>query len=232
VLDGVFFGIWELLFGIMVLYLSLGPVDLDAQVEDLVDAWESDDQDEVREIAGDIMGEVPAVEPGDMASSVIQAILVEANLRLIGPLLWFVVLGPIGAALFRLACILDDQSDDEDFVELGAEALRLRNVLAWVPARLSALAYAITGSFVDALHNWRERSGKWADDWQASVDEVLVAAGSGALRLDRHPLLTATGEFDRDAALEEIREANGLVRRSVILLVAVLALMTLSGWAA
>ncbi|MGD8408032.1 MAG: regulatory signaling modulator protein AmpE, partial [Thiohalophilus sp.] len=94
------------LFGLVVLIYTLGPRDLEQDVEEVIQALERDDAegavlsarrlDDVEELAADSMPE--------LVEQVRNRILVEANTRVFGVLFWFLILGPIGAVLFRLSC--------------------------------------------------------------------------------------------------------------------------------
>ena len=47
------------------------------------------------------------------------------------------------------------------------------------PARITALSYALMGSFEDALHCWRKRVGVWSD----INSGPLLASGFGAMHM-------------------------------------------------
>ena len=89
--------------------------------------------------------------------------------------------------------------------------------MAWLPARMLALGYALTGHFDGAIQAYRNRSLEV--DLLQSNHEALVTTGMGALRYQR-----LTDEISC------IRSARDLVTRSIIIWVAVLALLTLGGW--
>ena len=149
---------------------------------------------------------------------IVENIFIEANERLLAIVFWFVLLGPGGALLYRISGVMLQLSDRESGIyEAGA---RLHLLLAWMPARLCAVAYALAGSFVEAIHGWRETRGSWAD----SSRKVLIASGFGAMRIE-------PGELNDDSReIEPVAESMALVRRAVLVFLSVVALFTLAGW--
>jgi len=88
----------------------------------------------------------------------------------------------VGAILQRMVSVLDRQWGHRtpQFAEFGKVAARLDDLLNWVPARITALSYAVMGSFEDALYCWRRKAGMWSD----ISSGPLLASGLGALHLD------------------------------------------------
>lgn len=214
-----------LVFGIVVLLYSLGPHDLEAEVEACADALDRGDDESARWYARDLIGEEPPEEPGDFSRAVVESTLVETNERLFGILFWFVLLGPTGAILYRLTLLLKDATGRE--MTGFAEAVdRLHHILAWPAVRLCALGYALSGSFVGGIEHWRDRVTRWSDP----NDEILVTVGMGSLHLPGTADSASEAEPEREGAAP-IRDALALVRRAVLIWLTVLALMTLAGWA-
>lgn len=223
------FGLVGFVFATLVLIYCLGPRDLDTQVEDYLAAAAAGDDAGARAIAAELITREP---PGGEAQhrAVADAVLVQAGRRVFAVLFWFAVLGPVGAMLYRVADLLDEWSRrDQDDAEFMAASARLHGLLAWLPGRLVALGYAVTGSFEDALHAWRAYYNAGPEQ-DADDMWLLLYVGNGALRL---PLPDETGAAD-DPSTEgpdRVRAALGLVWRTVIAWITVLALLTLSGWA-
>ena len=116
-----------------------------------------------------------------VAQATVEAVLKQANTLVVAPIFWFLVLGPLGAMLQRLAAVLDRLWGHRSarFTEFGWAAARLDDLLGWIPARITALSYAVMGSFEDALHCWRRKAGMWSD----ISSGPLLASGLGALHL-------------------------------------------------
>ncbi len=217
---------WSLLgflFALLVLVYTFGPRDLEAEVEAYADARERGDDQSARWYAASLLdGNVPE-EPRQRTSAIIETILVEAHERVLGIVFWFVVLGPLGAVLYRLSRELDSRYADADS-GFGLAGWRLHQILAWLPTRLCAFSYALAGSFNDASRRWRDEALRWSDENRG----VLVSAGFGALRYRRDAVVSAEGEGQSET--DDIRDTLAMVRRAALIWLSILALFTLAGW--
>lgn len=210
--------------GVTVLLYSMGPKDLEAEVEAFIAARQRDDEEAALLHAQALLGGALPDNARLLTRPLVESLLVEVNRRLVAVFFWFVVLGPFGALLYRLACVLHDSERERAGGGLTEAAARLLGVLDWLPARLCALGYAMSGNFVEAMQGWRDDT----TPWPAGNRAVLLASGLGAL-----------GPQDGDSAQEpsperetaRINDAMALVRRMVLVLLAFLALLTLGGWA-
>lgn len=215
---GLLSGLWVgfgFLFALAVLLYCIGPRDLEAEVEAYLDARERGDEESACWHAASLLGEEVPEDPAALSRAMVEAVLVEAHERLLGVVFWFALLGPAGALLYRLAVRLRRRyrSEEGEYAEAIAQ---LHHLLAWIPARLCALGYALSGSFVHAMQRWRGE----ADTASEPNRGVLLSAGLGALQLEAE----AAGD---DAP---IREALSLAKRTVFIWIAFLAVMTLAGW--
>lgn len=116
-----------------------------------------------------------------VAHATVEAVLKQGNTLVTAPVFWFLVLGPFGAMLQRLTSVLDKAWGHRTarFAEFGWAAARLDDLVTWIPARVTALSYAMMGSFEDALHCWRRHAGMWSDLGSGP----LLVTGLGALHL-------------------------------------------------
>ncbi len=183
-------------------------------------------------------GSVEAFGQTDVAKVAVEEALRSAFARLIGVIFWFVLLGPLGAVLYRSGRQLRDHwqahmPERGDF--LGHVDLIVR-ILDWLPARAAAVSFAIVGSFQGALDCWRSQAWQW---WEKN-EGVVLAAGAGALgvRLGG-PLPLPVGTVERaelgtghDADADYLEGAQALIGRTVLLWVAVLVLLKLGELAA
>lgn len=215
VLSDFFYGLFYFLFGILIVFYCLGPTCLSSEVDTYLDARSIGDDDEALHYAGVLTGQVASTAPDQQTNEVTRAILSIANERVFSVLFWFVLLGPVGAVLYRLTVIVSSQEDFEESTVKSASMVTA--FLAWLPARLLAIGYALTGHFDGAIQAYRTRSEEV--DFLQSNQEVLITTGMGALRHQR-----MTDEISC------IRSARDLVVRSIIIWIAVLSLLTLGGW--
>lgn len=221
-LDGALFGLLELVFGVAVLLYTLGPRDLDSDIDEFVEAYEIGDGPRARAAARSLTGEEPSEEAEQMLREVTRAVSYQAHVRVFATVFWFLVLGPMGAALYRLAQQIDEGRDasGEEQDTLAESARLFHGILAWPSSRLLAATYTLTGSFEEARSGWR-RGSLEALDLPDSDRRVLMDTGAGAVRLDETALEPG------DASV--LRRARGLVVRSLVVWVVAIALLTLFG---
>jgi len=224
-LDGVMLGLLSLLFSTAVLFLCLGPQDLDKQVQDFLTAWDDEDEETARAAAKELLGETPPESLSELQQQLMERILITANERILSPIIWFTVFamlgsGPLGAVLYRLSCHLQQRvAGQTDAFAVAVN--RLYAILGWVPAHLVALLFAMAGSFVDAIQLWRERSATWRDDWQQAASHAVITGGFGALQI-------TADDVSGDEVPQHVRAALGLILRSIVILVVLIAVITLT----
>lgn len=250
------------LFSVIVLTFCLGPEDEHRRVNEYLDAVDNDDNERAQNALSEVLQaggrntntENGAIETNDETTRInrlIESILIITHDRMLAILFWFVILGPMGAILYRLTLALfqHKQTQIEQSPENGEHDAnasfnhavnRLHHLLSWIPAHLTALSYAVMGSFVHALRAWQEQSSESLDDNANNADistdnsdappeatsastnhHLLLRIGLASLQFDTKP------PQDNDA----VRETLGLCGRSLVAWITLLAIMTLAGWA-
>ena len=204
-----------LLFSVLVFAYCLGPACLSSDVEFYLDARRLGDEDEALHYAGVLTERAASTAPDQQTSDVTRAILFVANERIFAVIFWFVIFGPAGSLLYRLTTNLSKQDSSSD--SLVAVAVLFQAVLTWLPARMLAMGYALTGHFDGALQAYRNRP--YESDLALENYDVLVNTGLGALR-----------DQEETDEISSIISARNLVMRSILIWIAVLALLTLGGW--
>ncbi|MBS3804126.1 MAG: cobalamin biosynthesis protein [Oleiphilaceae bacterium] len=149
-------------------------------------------------------------------------------------LFWYLVAGLPGVVLHRAVNTLDAMWGyrNERFLYFGRFAARLDDVLNWMPARLTAISYALVGNTRLALHCWRRQ----APGWDSPNGGPVMAAGAGALSVSLGgPALYGTGAKERPvlgagpaASAASIHDAIRLVRSSVVVWLIVMIAVSLS----
>lgn len=212
-------GLFEFIFGVVVLVFSIGPRDLTEDSQKVISAFETGDHEQANLAASELLGYKVSQPPGELAQTVKESILLQANSQMLGVFFWFVFLGPVGAVLFRLSCLLKEKnrSVTDDFANASRELYR---ILIWLPARICVLSYAVAGSFVDTMSDWQGLS----DFWQRESEDFIIASGKGALRYEDRL------DGDEEPDINGIKHALALVKRAVIVWVVFLGLLTVTGW--
>ena len=223
-------GVLGLLFALAVLFWAWGPRDLDADVAAVVDAGDGG----ARRAAAAQLAPACAgasAEPGLL----VEGVFAGALRRWFGVLAWFMVLGPAGAVLYRLAA-LSAEAEGADVLPEGtrAGARTLFALLNWPVAQAMTLSLALVGNFDTVLAAWRDAGGA-----SFRLDNAfLAAAGRASVRSE---IAEETSELIEEGVapgnawvqlgeLPELRDAMSLVWRVLLLWLAILALFVVAGW--
>lgn len=208
----------------VLLYFALGGRALAEHAERVGHDLSTGDLAAAREHVGWIVSrDTRALDESGVAKACVESTLENGNDAVFGALFWFFVLGGPGVVLFRLANTLDAMWGYKTprFLHFGWAAARLDDALNYLPARLTALSYALFGQTRRALACWRRQ----APVWESPNAGPVMSAGAGSLGLalggaaiyhgavEERPVL---GE-GRPATHEDIPRALTLVRRSLAL---------------
>ncbi|WP_035374463.1 adenosylcobinamide-phosphate synthase CbiB [Pseudoduganella violaceinigra] len=168
----------------------------------------------------------------DLAKAATESMLENGNDAVFGTLFWFAVGGAPGALLFRLANTLDAMWGyrTERFNLFGRVAARIDDALNFLPARLTAISYALLAPGAAgtrrALACWRRQAPAWSSPNAGPV----MASGAGALGLQLGGAASYDGEIEQrpplgegtPASAADIPRAWRLVRNTTWLWVAVM----------
>jgi membrane protein required for beta-lactamase induction len=218
-----------LIFAIVILLFSLGPRDLQEEVDDYRVALESGSVEDLRRLTRELTEQSPAQGEEAQRRQIERAICVQANNRMFGVVFWFLVLGPAapaGAWLFRVADLMRRRAA---FTLPPGEVLegtrRVHGWLAWLPARLVAAAFALVGSFEGALAAWRAGALDDEGPFYERTENLLERVGCGAAR----EIYDEPGEATVPPAIT--RPLMTLVWRTLWLIwYPLIALLTLNDW--
>jgi membrane protein required for beta-lactamase induction len=202
-LGGHLLGLPQLTFAALVLLFSFGPRDLNDEVDDYVAALERGDRDEAGRRAKELLEADAAGRSSVLREAVEEAIFVQANNRIFGVIFWFMLLGPAGAWLFRVSDLM-------------------RRRAAFEAARSGAEVRS-SGSFEDAVGNWRIAVDQAAESVLDRSEDLLARVGKASLQ----PSLARLPPQGLDAATA--RGAWRIVSRSTWVWLAVIAALVLVG---
>ena len=230
------------LLAVGVLYLTVGFRQFSHHFTDIQLALRAGELDPARQLLAQWRGRAgDRLSSTEVARLAIEQALVCSHRNVFGPLMCFAVLGPAGALFYRLCHALDQnwgRRSEIEFGRFGDFARRAFEIVDWLPLRLTATAFAVVGDFEDAVHCWRNQAVRWPE----AGTGILLASGAGALgvRLGmpvHEALQEEGGPGDRpelglgeEADPDFMQSTIGLVWRSLVLGLAVLALVWVSGW--
>ena len=184
--------------------------------------------------------------PEEVLRQAIEHGLLLAHRHVYGVFFWFVVLpGPMGPIFYRCAEFLARRWNRPappplPTDQFGAFARVAFDWIDWLPARMTALGFAIVGDFEGAVYCWRKVKGAGGFPGVEARAVVLGAAG-GAVGTRIMSEAESARYFDEPghegAGLQELnadtaRALIALAWRSLILWLIVLLALTLAGWLA
>jgi adenosylcobinamide-phosphate synthase len=244
--------IFAMLWSLAVVYVTLGFRRFSHHFTGIRDALAAGDDILARELLRDWQGEADVtLTRSEIVRHVIEFSAIAAHRHVFGVMAWFSLLaalglGPAGALLFRLSSLLfkawgEPPTPAEGDISHTSNALqhvvaRAWYLVDWLPARMTALSFAVVGNFEDAVDAWRQEAG----NFPGANDGVVLAATSGAInvRLGGAYLSPQTADAEDDGMVQptagrepqytHLRSMVGLVWRAVVMWMVLLALMTLA----
>ena len=171
-----------LLLHVLLLYFSLGLRSLQEHTQPIAQALQQGDLDSARELTARIVSrDTVQADETDLAKAGVESLLENGNDAVFGTLFWFAVAGGPGALLFRLANTLDAMWGYRTprWRCFGWAAARIDDAFNFVPARLTAVSYALLGNSRRAWRCWRTQAPAWSSPNAGPV----MASGAGALGL-------------------------------------------------
>jgi AmpE protein len=214
----------QLAFALLVLLYCFGPHAFEADLEAILHAPDA----ARREAAAQALGEDgdPVVWRVDTLG---EAVAYAALRRRFGVLLWFFLLGPVGALLYRLARTLG--RDDSFGLDPAARtaAHRFANLLDWLPAQLLVFTLALVGHWEAVIGAWR----RWhqlarPQDWYRNGPGFLADAARADILTD---VEGGDGYIEeRSDTLLELRRLRSALLRALLVWLSVVALIVIAGW--
>jgi len=214
----------SLIFGVVILYLAIGAQSLKQHAQAINSALQKNNIDDARiKTAYMVSRDTGNMELTDMSRATIESVLENGNDAIFATLFWFVLAGIPGVVIYRLTNTLDAMWGyrTDRYKYFGTAAARLDDILNLIPARLTALSYALTGQLMPALRCWR----KQGHQWESPNAGPVMAAGAGALSIQLGGPAQYHGAMrdrcflgmDNAPQTEDINRALNLINRSILL---------------
>lgn len=215
----------------LLLYFAIGHKSLHDHARAVTRALSNHDEASAKIAASYMVSrDSAAIEP---VPATVESVLENGNDGVFGALFWFFIAGGTGALLFRLANTMDAMWGYKTprFYYFGWAAARLDDVLDYIPARLSALTYAILGNTKLALNCWKTQ----APLWDSPNAGPVMSAGAGALGVQLGGAARYQGEWHERPILGageppiagDIERALKLVRHGVYLWLLVMLVVSI-----
>ena len=246
---------FALLWSVAVLYVTLGFRQFSFHFTQIRDALAEGDE----ALARDLLATWQHIDARELPHSeivrhVIEHSVIAAHRHVFGVLAWFSVLaafgfGPAGAVLYRASEFVarywlhDSKMHHQPVSAAIQQTARLAwRWIDWMPARITAISFAVVGSFEEAMDGWRQHERQSDGD----NDALILAATAGAVNIrlgdGRPPVNKADDSAPVDPAAASIAGQTmgqtpelahmavivGLVWRTVVMWILLLALLTLA----
>ncbi len=242
-------------WNVVVLYFTLGFRQFSHYFTDISDALNHGDVPGARATLKQWKAlDTVEMSADDVTQQTIEHALVAAQRYVLGVFFWFLLpLGPAGAVLYRMAEYTAGKwnaIDSDASPWLRDFATQAFHVLDWLPARLTAAGYAVVGNFEEAVDMWRNYARLWPDSNTGAM--LAAAAGAVGIRLGAtaQHAVPEPGEQTWSSAIDaetqpaaiqpqmpgdvptsaHLRNVVGLVWRSVLLWMLLLAVVTITMW--
>lgn len=206
----------ELILGVLVLLFCLGASPLQAKIEHYLKPAEDQGSSAESDLKS-FMSKAGVGGKGSFYRQVTELQLWQSHERFFAVVFWFLILGPIGAILYRMiSWFHDDAMHGEACYASQEEHMGwLHSWAAWIPARLVALSYTLVGNFMNSFDLWYKEAIK-----KGHVKEILVDCGMASLGLD--------DVADSKADKQENELAQSLIHRALLVWVLIIAVATIS----
>lgn len=178
-LDTLLGGVW---MSILCGWLAIGWQSLRQHAQWVQQALLADDLVQARQkVSWLVSRDTTQLDSPQISRACIESVLENGSDAVFAPLFWLIIGGAPAVVLYRLSNTLDAMWGyrSERFERFGKWAARVDDVLNWIPARLTALTYALCGQFSAAIHAWRTQGVRW----YSPNAGVVMAAGAGALQV-------------------------------------------------
>ena len=225
------------MWNVVVLYFTLGFKYFSDTAEQIARLLRAGDIEDARaRLDAWRGGDASQFSADELARVAIEQVMAASHRQMFGVLFWFVLLsslGPVGAVLFRSASILSRRWENATGL-FGGFAWRVFHAINWLPARLTALTYAVAGNFEDATYCWRTQASAWPEPEEG----VVLAAGAGAMGIRLGQGVNVGGETvwrpelgtGQPPEADCIDSAISMIWRGLAIWLAAGLLVVIAGW--
>lgn len=214
----------RLLFALGVLLYCFGPREFEADLEAILQAPDNVSREAAAQRLVD-----DGVPLAWNAPALGEALAYAALRRRFAVLLWFFLLGPVGALLYRLAQTLARK----DTAQLDGDAERVAgwvaNALDWLPAQLLTFTLAFVGHWDAVIQAWRRWHSQAAPtSWYSTGPGFLGAAAKADVISD---IEAGDGYAEEHSEpLDELRRLRSALLRALLAWLSVVALVVIGSW--
>ena len=213
-IDDWLYGFAKLLFELFIVLYCLGPQNLWADAFSCINALVQGDQTFAADKLKRSFGITDLSYSQSLHRHLLNDIFIEANCRVFSVVFWYVILGPVGAVLYRTIILSSaDVSNEAPTPAFSQSARSVEAVLDWVPVRLFTFIFALGGHFVQVLSYWRRK----VLFGLSSNEMLLTECGTAALGSDDQNKIAEDGSAEKAAV--------SLLDRSFVIMLVIVAII-------
>lgn len=239
-----------LAWNVLIVYLTLGFRHYSHYFTSIQMALNNGDEPTARTLLAEwTKQDTTGLSGNEISRIAVENALLTTHRHVFGVFFWFAMpLGPAGAIMYRVAEYLGRAWNEPEHLKnepFGRFAMKAFYWIDWVPARLTAIAFAVVGNFEDAIYAWRNFAHRWQDE----AVGIILSAGGGAMGLrlgtarenaanivtaDATTIDAASAEPDsppgEEATVRALQSTVGLVWRALLLWMLLLLLLSFAVW--
>ncbi|WP_223669484.1 regulatory signaling modulator protein AmpE [Kangiella shandongensis] len=208
--DGFIASLIVLALMVLILVHAFGPQLPSKQLSGYFSALEHDDPQAAYEYAKTYTGK-EANDEAEMVKQVTSSIFYNVESQYFSVAIWFVLLGPAGALLYRMLLWQQQES------RLGVAGKKVFYVMEWIACRISTLSYLLAGDMAHGI----DAIKKQYFDLDVSGKDLLLNAAAASMGAHAESYEKVAGENHC---------AIGVSQRAGVILFAVIAVASLLGW--
>lgn len=239
----------QFVWSVLIVYLTLGFRHYSHYFTAIQTALNDSDLTEARRLLAEwTHQDVRDLDAPEIARLSVENALLTTHRHVFGVFFWLLLpIGPAGAVIYRVAEYLArawnaPEMKDESF---GVFARKAFDLIDWLPARLTAIAFAIVGNFEDAVYAWRNFARRWTNE----TTGIILAAGGGAMgvrlgtpaeyasdipELDVTAYDSSVGDIEilpgEEPSARALQSTVGLIWRALLLWILLLLLVSVANW--
>lgn len=238
------------LWNVVIIYLTLGFRHYSHYFTSIQIALHNGDEVKARSLLAEWTDQdTISMDVTEISRVAIEKALMTSHRHVFGVFFWIMMpLGPAGAVLYRVAEYLARAWNEPTRIKndaFGKFAARAFYWIDWVPARLTAAAFAVVGNFEDAIYAWRNFAWRWKNE----TTGVILTSGGGAMGVrlgtpaenavalissDSTKADSATIDVDvlpgEEPGMRGLQSTVGLVWRALLLWMLLLLLWSIAAW--
>jgi adenosylcobinamide-phosphate synthase len=237
------------LWNIVVIYMTMGFRRYSHYFTSIQIALNSGDIDSARvHLADWINKDCANLNASEISRMAVERSLIASHRNVFGVFFWFLMpVGPACAVMYRMAEFLSREWGDAERLqneEFGHFSKKIFYWIDWIPARLTAMAFAIVGNFEEAIYSWRNYASRWNDELigiilasgggaigvrlgEPEAKSMELNAGASAVDIDS---MDVEGQPGVEATPRALQSVVGLVWRSLLLWMLLLLLLSFAMW--